>query len=655
MNFKLVYFIFFGLLINVFAQNEEAEFKARHNAKLLNMMRMQKTAYPGDDTFDALFYKLDLKITYSPQWVEGNVTVKGKALNAIGEIFLDLYDNMVIDSIVMDNKKLTYTHSNNKININLGKIFHADDIFSMNIFYKGKPLRDGFGSFEFDTHSGEPVIWSLSEPYGTPIWFPCKDTPSDKVDSCEVWITTPKYFVPVSNGKLEGIVDLDDMHQYKWKHRYPIAQYLISVALTNYYQYDQYWQYSKTDSMLITNFLYPEDKDYTISKVQKVPEMLSVFSKLYGLYPYYDEKYGHAECNFGGGMEHQTLTSIGSWGESVVAHELAHQWFGDMITCRDWQNIWLNEGFATYSESLWDEQVYGYNTYKADIVNEMTAAKSAVGSVYVQNISSVWNIFNSARSYSKGGVVLHMLRGVLGDEVFFNAIKAYATDPEMRFNSVTTEDFQTVVERVSGKDLQYFFDEWIYGVDYPVYKINWSFSQNSENTFDVNVNIGQEKNSNPTFFTMPIELKFKTAAGDTTVKVFNNDVNQNFQMQLNQQPIRLDFDPNNWILKDVSGISVGIESEVMGMDFRLEQNYPNPFNPSTIIRYALPERNHVELKVFNSLGEEVAVLVNEIQAQGVYNVNFNPTEFSQGLSSGVYIYEIKAGHFSTSRKMIYLK
>ncbi len=527
--------------------------------------------YPGDAFIDVTYYFLDLNITSSPDYLVGKVRVDFKpvGLIPITEAFLDLSDNMTVDSVKIGGVNVAFTHSGDKITITLDHEYAQGETVSVTVYYQGVPSGGGFGSFEFSSHNGNSVIWSLSEPYGTRDWFPCKDSPGDKVDSSDVWITADEFYVSVSNGTLDGVeVNLDGTKTYKWKNHHPIAQYLISLAMTNYEVYETPWEYSAGQFMDVIHYNYPENLTSSReAQLDQTPTMLQVFSDKFGLYPFVDEKYGHAEFGWSGGMEHQTCTSIGYYGTSIIAHELAHQWFGDKITCADWHHIWLNEGFATYLESIYEESQNGFSAYQSNINSEMSSARWADGSIWVQDISNVNEIFDGSRSYAKGAVVLHMLRGVLGDDTFFDALYAYANDPDLSYGAATTEDFQAVVEEVSGEDLEYFFSEWIYGENFPSYSYHWSYAENN-GQYDVWVYINQAVNSNPAFFTMPIEFKITTAKGSSyRATVFNDQQSQNlFLMTVDDVPTNVSFDPDNWILKDAQYVPVEFTT------FSAEQN-----------------------------------------------------------------------------------
>ena len=646
-----VFLLLFSL--NLFAQGVDSRIVKAERERFHNQQQLSKVMYPGDSEIDVTYYGLNLTITTGPNFLTGAVTVNAKVDTAsLNSFFLDLRSIFTVDSVTLNGSTTSFTHLNQKITIPLEHTYTQGEEFSTTIYYQGVPGSSGFGGFLFGSHGGSPVISTLSESYSGPYWWPQKDTPADKADSSDVWITVANTLTPVANGLLEEVIDNGNgTHTYYWKERYPIAAYLISLAISNYTQYDTYYKYSPTDSMIITHFFYPDHFASYKQYADATAGMIAVFSQRYGQYPFIQERYGHAEFTWGGSMEHQTCTSMGFWGTGVVSHELAHQWYGDMITCKDWHHIWLNEGFATYSEAVYLEAINGQAAYNSAIQSEMNNAKNAQGSIWVQDISNENQIFNGARSYSKGACVLHMLRGVVGDSTFFDVMRAYSNDPDLKFNSATTEDFQGVAESVSGMDLNYFFQEWIYGENYPDYNVGWNAQSIGGGQYQVSLNINQLTNSNPTFFTMPIKVKFNYSGGDTTVTVFNDQQSQNFQIVLNNNPLSIVFDSGNWILKHL-GTVTNAENGSQPSVFSLEQNYPNPFNPSTIIKFSIPQKENVSLKIYNILGKEVAVLINnDLMGEGKHQVEFD----ASGLNSGVYFYTIEAGNYRETKKMILMK
>jgi len=649
-NKLLTFVLLFTSIIT--AQQEYKPWIKGERERHSKLMQLEKVQYPGDSKIDITYYGLDLAITYSPNYLHGIVTIGVKAdTTQINECFLDLRNFLSVDSILINGTPAVFSHSNDKVNITLDQTYTLGEAFTLKIYYQGVPGGSGFGGFYFGTHQGTPVIGTLSESYSGPYWWPQKDTPADKADSSDVWMTVADNLIGVSNGTLESVVDNGDgTKTYHWKNHYTIANYLISLAITNYTQYDTYYHYSPTDSMVIMNFIYPENFGFVKPLVDETDEMIEVFADRYGEYPFIEEKYGHAEFQWGGAMEHQTCTSMGFWGTGVISHELAHQWYGDMITCKDWHHIWLNEGFATYSEAVYLEARDGKAAYDAQINSEMSSARNAIGTIWVQDITNEGQIFNGARSYAKGACVLHMLRGVVGDSTFFDIMRTYSADPSVSYGVATTEDFQAIAESIYGESLNYFFQEWVYGENEPTYTIGWDKSLISGDLYQVTLNIYQNVNSNPSFFTMPVQIKFNTSLGDTTVTLFNDAQVQNFQFEINGEPMSIVFDPQNWILKNNTTVTA-VEDFTLPLEFSLEQNYPNPFNPSTTIEYNIPESGNVTLKVFDVLGNEVATLINGQNEAGTHKVDFDASL----LHSGVYFYRIESGSFVETKKLMLLK
>lgn len=613
------------------------------------------TFYPGDSTYNIEYYKLDLTITYQPNYLTGIVTVQAEPVTGpLQTFYLDLQNTFTVDSVVHNGQSVPFGHTNGQLSINMNTQYNHGESFSVTVYYEGLPGSSGFGSFEFNQHNGSPSIWTLSEPYGASDWWPCKDTPADKADSADIWITCADGLYPVSNGSLIDTINHGDgTHTFKWKESYPIAHYLISLAIADYALYTKYYKYTEQDSMPIIHYIYPDRLPNLTVNLDETEQMLEAFSSVYGLYPYITEKYGHAQFGWGGGMEHQTVSSMGSFGRDIVAHELAHQWFGDLVTCADWHNIWLNEGFAVFSEALYRELAHGREWYDSYIETNMQNARSASGSLWVQDISSVGQIFNWARTYEKGGVVVHMLRGVLGDSLFFQSLNDYLYDPDLTFGSATTEDLRDVILASTGQDLTYFFDEWVYGENYPKYNVGWSSALLSGNTYEITLTIDQTVNSNPSFFTMPVQIGIATAEGDTMVTVFNDQQSQTFTFSVIGAPTDIDFDPNNNILKTVTVTNIE-NNAVVPKHYSLEQNYPNPFNPSTTIDFSVAKAGKVKLSIFDITGKEIAVLIDKYLEPGKYSRMFSISE-AERLASGMYIYRLQTPGYTASKKMLLLK
>ena len=631
---------------------------AKSEARGNKISREASPAPASDANIDVKYYKLNLSITTSPTYLTGIVTMNAVSLiGSLTSVTLDLMSAMTVDSVKKGNTQLSFAQQYSTLTITLDRTYTSGELITMDIYYRGVPGSSGFGSFTFGSHSGTPWVYTLSEPYGAKDWWPCKDTPLDKADSLDAWVTVDSTFKVGSNGALVAVVNnADGTHTYRWAERYPISTYLVSLSITNYAEFTNWFKYAPTDSMPVLNYVLPENLSAAQAQLPLIVNMLRIYSDTLGLYPFIHEKYGHSQFGWGGAMEHQTMTSTSTFDEETIAHELAHQWFGDMITCANWSNVWLNESFATYCTALYAEGMYGASSYAQYINIQMSSAKGANGSIYVHDTSDLNTLFSYNLVYAKGASVLHMLRHVIGDSAFFSSLRAYANDPRFRFGTATTEDFRQVCESVSGKQLSYFFDEWIYGENFPVYTYSWTAIPDTDSGYGYIVPIRIQQftgTTNPAFFTMPVDFKLTGIGIDTTVVLLNNLADQTFSVHVPALPTTGQVDPDNWILNSsIFLVSVDDHAIVqMPRTLRLEQNYPNPCNPSSDIRYQISELRHVTLTVYDILGREVAMLVNEMQRPGTYTVRFD----GSGLASGLYFYRMMAGQFTQTRKMVMTK
>ena len=616
---------------------------------------LYKAGSAQGNQFDVTYYKLDLRVSISPNLLSGIVTVRATSLSdTLSAITLDLSDPMTLDSVLMNGARVPHHRNFNSFDVVPDTQYNSGQVFAVEVFYHGVPAETGFGSFLFSSHAGFPWVWSLSEPYGASDWWPCKNQLLDKADSADILVTCDSSFKVGSNGKLVAVINNGDgTKTHHWSERYPIAAYLVSVALTNFAEFSNWFHYSPTDSMQVLNYVLPEHLQQAQDQLPKTVSALQILSGRFGLYPFINEKYGHAEFGRGGAMEHQTMTSTTSFDEFVVAHELAHQWFGDMITCANWSNLWLNEGFARYCEAVYAEAMYGTAAYRQHMEFNLSRALNAQGTLYVEDTTSVSNLFNGDRVYAKGAAVLHMLRRIVGDSVFFLCLKTYASDPQLRYKSATTEDFRRNCELVSGRELRYFFDEWVYGEGFPLYSFQWR-SEIVGSGFTTTIRLNQTSSSaNPSFFVMPVDFRLAAGDWDTTVVLFHTTNGQEFTVYTSRKPVSVELDPDHWILRDYSS------NELPPTAYELDQNYPNPFNAGTVISYHLPHRAHITLSVYNTLGQKVITLVDGPVEAGSRSVQFSGT----GLASGVYFYRLEARQqesgpaeaFVKSRKLLLLR
>ncbi len=600
-----------------------SHFKQKLSKEMLDKSNLR---FPGDGQIDVNYYFLHLKIDPNRQYLTGEVTGR-YTVNAenVSSFFLDLNNAYTVDSVILNGQRISFSHSSNKIDFSFSEGLSKGENIETKVYYRGTPPRTSDGlSIEFDTHgNNQSVIWTLSEPYDAPSWWPCIDNPADKADSCDVWITLPSFYTSVSQGNLEEIqVNSDGTHTTKWKHRYPIAHYLISIAASNYQKLERYFTHSETDSMLVVDYLYPE----TLNNPNVGPllnltvPMLELFSAKFGEYPFIKEKYGHAMFGFGGGMEHQTISSMGGFSFGLIAHELAHQWFGDKVTCKTWRDIWVNEGFAEFGDLYAVQQLIGEEAYKKQVSDYMTASKKVTGTIAIENTSSVSSIFNYAKTYQKGSLVLHMLRGVMGEELFFSALKEYQTT-EFAYGAATIEDFQMVAERVYGESLDWFFTEWLFGTGYPIYSYSWQ--QIGQN---VNVLVKHQGSSGTTTFTMPVQFQLNYEDGTSEIETVMVDKNQvMIELTGKSGTIKsIDFDPNNLIIKDVTELQ---DLSVLATEQNVSSKlYPNP--AQELIQFSgIEELNDIQLFDQSGRVKQIEISGNAINIKylpvGRYFIHFN--------------------------------
>lgn len=497
---------------------------------------------PNQDAYDALFYDLHLALNPTNRILTGTVAAKARVLSGpIATLDLDLDNIMTVSAVTAGGGPASYTHVNDILTITLDRAYATGETVDVAVTYSGNPATGG--AWGWDSHLGQPMIWTLSEPFGARTWWPCKDWSHDKADSVFIEVSAPTGMITASNGRQVFHTDNGMTAVDRWEHRYAIATYLVSLTTHPFSVVTDYYHYAPGDSMPIQFFIWPDDVNEVAEVHAKVKTMIAGYKTYYGEYPFLEEKYGHAQFPWGGGMEHQTCTSLGYFGESVVAHELAHQWWGDMVTCADFHHIWLNEGFATFSEAIWSEVNGGIDAYHADInMNQYFGP----GTIYVPDLND-WNrIFDGNLSYNKASWVVHMLRHVLGDEDFFASLAAFRV--QYGFDSAVTEQFRDVCETVSGKDLDSFFQQWIYGEYYPQYSYTYAVNPVASG-YDVLLTLEQTQPWQ--IFTMPVDVTISTASGEQTFVVINDAASQDFVLHVDEVPTGVEIDKDNWILKTV--------------------------------------------------------------------------------------------------------
>ena len=544
----------FVLTANIYAQDERGAVSCSHKKSNTALMKIENMFSGPLHSFDVLDYKLDMDIyncflSPYPKSFKGSVLVTFKVDSALSAISLNAVNtSLVIDSVRLSG--VSFTHTNNILAINLNRAYAVGETTQVKIYYRHNNVTDN----AFFVSNG--MVFTDNEPERARNWFPCWDRPSDKA-TVELRAKTPATVKLGSNGRLADSTKIADTIYYHWISRDPVATYLVVISAKVNYGLDivTYVNPSDPTDTFPIRFYYNAGENITDAKQRIIP-INTHFSQVFGKHPF--EKNGFATLNNQfqwGGMENQTLTSLcpGCWGEYLMAHEYAHQWFGDMITCATWADIFINEGFATFSEALWSESKSGYSAYKSDINSEASSYLSGNPGWAISNPNwavttpNTNTLFNYAITYAKGACVLHLLRYVLGDTQFFTGLKNYATDPSLKYKSAVISDFKNVMAATSGQNLDWFFDQWIFQPNHPVYQNGYYFVQHGSN-WEVGFQAKQTQ-TNTVFFKMPIEIKITFTSGpDTTIRVMNDVNNQLFNFMFTRQPSSVQFDPSNQIV-----------------------------------------------------------------------------------------------------------
>ena len=576
----------------------------------------------SNTTIKINYLKADWQTDPRINYIKGHLTyiINHNIIN--NQINFELKENMIVDSIFVDNKKINFNRTVDTIQIPLTSASIISQKDTIEIYYQGSPESNDFGAFSTSTHQTDAVQWTLSQPYGAKNWWPCISNLNLKIDSINVNIKTPKKYIAVSNGVLKNIDSLDSFYIYNWKHNYPIAYYLVAFSISNYKIINDTiaTQFGITN---FQNFVYPQSYNISSTQLIETKNIFRLFENLFGRYPFYTEQYGHVQCGFSGGMEHQTMSFMGNFNRGLIAHELAHQWFGNKVTCSSWNDIWLNEGFATYlaalindfnvNDNLWDE-------FKRNTILDITNTND--GSVYVYDTSAVSNIFDYRLSYQKAAMVIHMLRYILGDDAFFNACKDYLN--LNAYKSSNTEQFKNHFQNYTTFNLNKFFDDWIYSEGHPKYEYIWEY-KNDSLYIKLNQNTSHESVS---YFELPIQIQFSNNTRDTTITILNNATSQVYQLALDFKPNNAIVDPERWLIAEHK---ISNQEELDNYDVLTFKIIPNPSNGDFSIEF----NKNITLENVELYNLQSQLLKKYSSNQNILNNTFSIKETE--LKNGLYI------------------
>ncbi len=630
----IVLLLAFNSLLSFSQINDTLELgKSKKNVKSFKYL----ASNPKMNNYDVIYYGLNLEATNTSKVISsGLVTIKAKVVNPMTEFVIQLSNYLTVSKVRFNGVEVSsFSYANDEISLNCPSPMAIGDLFTVEVQYSGTPQGEGWQCTN-SGWNGLQVTWTLSESFHAYEWFPVKQSLTDKADSSDVYVTVPSNLKVASNGLLKQVVDVSGgKKRYEWQSRYPIDYYLISVTISDYIEYDTYANpVGLGKPLLIQNFVYnaPNCLNTYKSAIDGTGAIIELFSNLFGMYPFANEKYGHVMAPIGGGMEHQTITSASTLENWLIAHELAHMWFGDYVTCATWQDIWINEGFASYGEYVNLQNLSTQANADRWMISAQTSAKTLPsGSVYLSVAESTDEnrIFSSQLSYDKGATIIHMLRYEINDDVlFYNIIKEFL----QRFGhkTATGADFKSVVNELTGKDYTWFFDQWYYGYGFPTFNIQYGF--NIENKPWVTISQTPSYSLTPLFKTS-MELKLTLNDNSTsTQRIFISENPQTVTFDLPKIK-SIQIDPKGRLLYKTGTL---IDSNDMWVIV------PNPVFDK--IQFYVPE-NHLMIKV----------TISDITGKLINQTSSNEKQFeidASNLSKGIYIIKITDGKRITIRKVV---
>jgi len=633
-----------------------------------------------DDIYDFDVIKYDINIDVSDtinSTVIGNVIITANTtITDFSEIIIDLVDEMGIDSVFYSNNSYDnyeidiendILRENDRLFISIPEIIvNEGDEFIIDLFYSGAPPSGSYFNlaYEVSSHSGAAVIYTLSAPQGARYWMACKDIPKDKA-VVDFKVTCWNHQKVMANGLIQDVIDEGNgKHTYFYKENYPVATYLIALAVSNYathtIEYSPFYG-SSEDIMPVELYVYPELYDISIDRLSNITDMLACYEEKFGEYPFIEEKYGMAHFPWGGGMENQTCTHLGpsTMNTDVVPHELAHQWLGDKVTCESFDDIWLNEGGATWAEAIWNEYLDGEAGYLQSMSGFRNGALGHPNDPLF-GFSDTYNRF----IYVRGAWTYHMLRYMLGEDKFWDAFYSYLNESQYIYSAASTSDFINYLQDHSGVNLQSFLNQWMYGSGHPEYVFSYVVENNSESSSILKIQITQEQETTSTIpiFDMPIPIMIQFSDFTDTLLVLENsniftEYEFNFDKRIhNNISLEENFNYKQKILCTAREEEFnGINYELQITNYELKQNYPNPFNPVTKINYELRITNYelAEIVVYNSAGQQIwssPITHHALRFTG--SILFDGSKFN----SGIYYYSLVVdGKRMSTKSMVLIK
>lgn len=610
---------------------------------------------PEQAAYDVNYYDLDLTIDHTAQTISGSLMCRVEIVNPIDTLVLDLDNRFSVTSTLfkIENGNFVsvgFTHTNGKLNIELPVLIIPGNMLSVQVFYNGTPRvapnPPWNGGFVWDTTpAGDPWIGVACEFEGADLWWPCKDHPSDEPDSMSMSFTVSDPLICVSNGRFMGsTANGNNSTTFDWFISTPINNYNVTIYAAEYALIEDTYESITGDSIPFFFWVLPEDSATAANWMDVFLTEFNFHESISGPFPFGTDKHGWAHAPYWG-MEHQTIIayghdfSVNSWGfDYIHYHELAHEWWGNLITAKDFADIWIHEGMATYTEALYVEFLSGMDSYHQYMDNMRPNNNHSSPLAPREELTADQGFALSP--YYRGASVMHTLRYHLGDDVFFNLFKRWVYPDSTDYDNtngrlcriLSTEDMKEQAEEVTGLDLEPFFEAFFREAAYPILHVvreinETTFTWETENNIPLDVDIPIRVNGSDETVVM--------TAGQGSAAVSTGDI--------------MVIDPKKWILMAVPSIIVSVNDDLVKTnDYRLEQNYPNPFNLLTTIKFSLPKSQFVTLKVFDMFGSEIRTLINGEQTQGNHEISFD----GSNLTSGTYFYRLQAGNFMETKRIV---
>ncbi|NJM14736.1 MAG: M1 family metallopeptidase [Bacteroidales bacterium] len=466
-----------------------------------------------------------------------------------------LSSQLTITEVKLLNQDTPYQHVNDSL-VLFG--LSQPGNFEIKVSYQGYPGPENWIAGVFNKEHRETktwVTWTLSEPFSAYAWYPAIHGLHDKIDSLQIDLITPPGCIGVSNGIMANTAALPNGNRLcSWKSNYPTPYYLVSYAIGNYLEHSFYAPLSNGDSVHIKNYLY-NDSTYlanNLANIEQIKPLIRLYDSLFGPYPFINEKYGHCTAPMGGGMENQTVSTVHNFSFNLLAHELAHQWVGNSVTCSSFNHIWIHEGLASYAEYMAIENLVSVQGAKDWLEGCMRDAMLANdGRVYAQNseVYDIGKLFNGRLRYNKGACLVHMIRHTVdNDSLFYGFIKAFCH--KYKYGTAGIDDFKNLLEQQTGLDFTDFFNQWYYGEGHIRTAYSWKIEHSG-----IEVKIKQQGSApdKVPYFKTPIEVAIESQNKTQVYRLFLSQPEQIFTFKVKQpkKVKKVVLDPDNWLLMKV--------------------------------------------------------------------------------------------------------